>query len=88
MHDIMSVYRKTATGASEVNRKDLAGSLKKRIDSLKHLNIISGYKYDRYIRIESLLIENRIDLLNTKSKFKTTWLIVYRQLLTRVKKII
>ncbi|HET7118091.1 MAG TPA: glycosyltransferase [Hanamia sp.] len=86
MYDVMSVYRKTATGASEVNRRDLEGSLEKRINSLNNLNKISDYKYQKYIRIENLLIKNRIDLLRSKSKVKTKALKVYRKILSVVKK--
>ena len=88
MYDVMSVYRKTATGASEVNRRDLEGSLEKRINSLNNLNKISNYKYQKYIRIENLFIKNRIDLLRSKSKAGTATLKIYRKVLSAVKKII
>lgn len=88
MYDAMSVYRKTATGASEANRKDLEGSLNKRINALKSLNKISRYKYQRYILLENLLIKNRIYLLRSKSKVKTTVLKLCRKTLSIVKNII
>ena len=86
MYDVMSVYRKTATGASEVSRRNLQDSLEKRINALKNLDKISNYKYQKYIRIENLLIKNRIDLMRSKSKARTIALKIYRKILSVVKK--
>ena len=85
MYEVMSVYRVTSTGASQVNRRNIEGSLEKRINALKNLNKISNYKYQKYIRIENLLIQNRIDLLSSKSKVKTIFLKFYRRMLSFIK---
>ena len=86
MYDVMSVYRKTANGASESLKKDLVGNLKNRIDSLDYLNEISNHKYQRYIKTEKLLIRNRISILKSKSKFKTGVLRINKKALSILKK--
>ena len=86
MYDVMSVYRITSTGLSVVSRKNIQGSLEKRINDLKILNKISNYKYQKYIRIENLLIRNRIHLSRSKSEVKTLILKAYRRGLFIVKK--
>jgi len=88
MYDVMSVYRKTSTGMSETMRRDLEKTLKERIDFLKIFNKISNYKYQKYIRIENLLIQNRIDLLKSKSKLRTSILKKYRAMLSVIKRVI
>ena len=86
MQDVMSVYRKTATGMSETMRSHLEQTLKERINSLNILNKISNHKYQKNIRIENLLIQNRIDLLKSKSKVKNSFLKIYRKILSSVKR--
>ena len=87
MFDVMSVYRKTAVGASELNGgKKLVPSLENRISTLNHLNRVSNNKYQKAIKIENLLIKNRINLLQSKSKIKTTILRINRKVLSYVKK--
>ena len=88
MYDVMSVYRKTATGTSEAMKKDIQNTLKERINSLKILNEISNHKYRKYIRIENLLIQNRIDLSRSRSNLKTSILKVNRRILSIIKRII
>lgn len=86
MYDVMSVYRKTASGASEGLKKDLIGNLNNRIEGLDTLNKISNHRYQKYIRIEKLLIKNRISLLKSKSKFKRGVLRINKKILSTLKK--
>lgn len=88
MYEVMSVYRKTSTGMSEAMRSVLEKTLKERINSLNTLNEISGHKYQKYIRIENLLIQNRIELIRSKSKLKTSVLKMYRKIISVTKRII
>ena len=86
MYDVMSVYRKTSEGLSETLKKNLIENLINRIDTLNYLNKISNYKYRKYIRIENLLIQNRIDLLRNNSPTKKVVLKAYKKVLSAVKK--
>lgn len=88
MFDVMSVYRKTAEGVSETNKMNLVESLKNRISTLNHLNLVSNYKYQKNVKIENLIIRNRINLLVSPSKFRTIMLKIKRKALSHIKRLL
>ena len=77
MYDVMGVHRITANGATVNNRKDIQGLIKSRIVLFDYFNKLSEKKFNKYIRIETLLMKNYIDYLNCKFFIKTVILKVY-----------
>jgi len=81
MYEVMSVHRITATGATVNLRKNRPELLRSRIVLFDYFNNISGQKYNKYIRIETLLLESYLDYLNSKSLIRTVMLKIYRKVL-------
>lgn len=81
MNDVMCVYRRTASGATQVNRRRILQSWVNRIEMFKHFDKVSNFKFKKYINIEILLLENRIRLSNTKSKIIVLVLKIYMKIL-------
>jgi glycosyltransferase involved in cell wall biosynthesis len=86
MNEVMSVYRKLPNGMTEANRATREKSLSNRMELLKHFNVVSNYKYKKYIRIEVLIIKSSITYLKTKSKYKIIALKIYRKMLLAQRK--
>lgn len=86
MNEVMSVYRKHLKGISEIAKTYLKEVLDNRINSLTYLNKISDYKFQKNIRIEILIIKNRIALLKAKSKTNIIFLKAFRKFLGMLKR--
>lgn len=88
MYEVMSVHRITATGATVALKKNMPELIRSRILLFDYFNKISGKKFDKYLRIETLLMKSYIEYLNSKSFFKKSLLMAYRKtLFMRRKKI-
>lgn len=81
MYEVMSVHRITATGATVNLKKNLPELIRSRIVLFDYFNKVSGKKFNKYIRIETLLLESYLDYLNSKSSIRTALLKVYRKAL-------
>jgi len=81
--EVMSVYRQHLDGMSTIASSYLKAALLNRISALLFLNKTSEYKFQKNIRIEVLLIKNRIALLECKTKYKIKLLKLYRLFLSK-----
>lgn len=81
MYDVMSVYRITGHGATEYNNKHQKELILNRIVLFDYFNKVSEKKFNKYIRIETLLMESYVDYLNSKSYIRTAILKIYRKVL-------
>jgi len=79
MYEVMSVYRITSEGATETNKRDVKKLIQNRIQLFKYFNKVSQKKYNKYVRIETLIMESNIDYLNSKSKVRSMMLKIYRK---------
>ena len=61
-------------------------SLINRIGLLNHFNKVSCYKYNKYIRIEILIMKSTIDFSKAKSKYGKTMIKVRRKILFEIRK--
>lgn len=86
IYEVMSVYRMTSTGATEINRGNKPELIQNRISLIKYLNEISHKKYNKYIRIETLVMKSSIDYLKSKSKVRSIMLKIYRKVLFTYRK--
>ena len=81
MYEVMSVHRITATGATVTLKKNLPELIKSRVVLYDYFNKISSKKFNKYVRIETLLMKSYIKHLNSKSAIKTAMLKAYRKAL-------
>lgn len=84
MSDVMSVYRLNPKGVSQVAKPFMEEVLINRIDALKYFNKVSHHKFWKNVRIEILLLRNRIAMRKTKSKYKLKYLTFYNRILTKM----
>lgn len=81
MYEVMSVHRITATGATMTLKRNMPELIRSRILLFDYFNKVSGKKFDKYLRIEILLLKSYLDHLNSKSFVKTVLLKVYMKTL-------
>jgi len=86
MYEVMSVYRITAKGATEANKRDLKTLILNRIELFTYFNKISHKKYNKFIRIETLVMKSEIDYRDSKSLIRTMTLKLYLKALFAYRK--
>lgn len=86
MKDVMSVYRKTSNGATQVNRRDMKKSWTNRIEIFNHFNKVSNYRFNRNIEIENRILKNRIRFLDCNSKIKRFFIMINMKVLFKQRK--
>lgn len=86
MYEVMSVHRITAEGATVNLKKNLPELIRSRIALYDYFNKISEKKFNKYIRVETLVMKSDIYYLNSKSTIRSLILKIYRKALFTYRK--